>query len=689
MKRRRIRRSASLPLRARRTRRGSAIILVMLATVGLAALALSAIFMSSSAVLMTQYYDKERDFRYAAEQALQVGLGQLQADTALHLPDSGYVQFMTNAQLTDAYNQNLPTVRVNLYAGQTGTNTGQFGQFASLVAQAQDSLGNTRYVRRLELEEDNFARFAMFTNQFSSGLCYGSGEFIKGVSMSNQIWQSCTNPTYYDTVSAHLTINQIGSPVATFIHGSKPGVAIIPMPTVAKLANLPTYAANANFSFTSVSRGTRIEFVAINMNPSAGDTTADDANEGFFRVFNDTAGNTSGEGVQGSGIDRAYGYYYDSSTVNHWAVYNDQCGDWHTVGGRVMFFPAAVHNQPWFKTGVNLGTITQPGVALADTIHTTMTAANRATIMSHTTPRQSRCYPAGDPHLVAVERSTASGYAATDTTKGGEDSTFTPVNRSGYWAAWPGSVPPGLTPAATCGVQSIGNQSNCPPGINTSEETYLFPLYRAYNPNTKGVIYFNGDVAASGLLNGFVTLYSSGSVWFTDDLVYTVNPTVLVCANELGVIASNNLWIPNNAMNRPENPTTPSNPTGPANSVWMSDNQNFYLDGVTMALGTGSGTGSFQVENYGGGALAMTTCSGHNAGGGCIDQIGGVIEQFISATWDGVSSGFPENRSVDPCLLKQSPPYFPVTGRFSPNRYYELDPAQFNVDSLYKDLQKD
>ena len=181
--------------RALRARRGSAIILVMLTTVGLAALALSAIFMSSSAVLMTKYYDKERDFRYAAEQALQLGLSELQQDTALHLPDSGYVTLMSNAQLMDAYGTPIPTVRVNLYAGQTGTNTGQFGEFASLVAQAQDSLGNTRYVRRLELEEDNFARFAMFTNQFSGGLCYGPGEFIKGVGMSNQIWQSCGNPT--------------------------------------------------------------------------------------------------------------------------------------------------------------------------------------------------------------------------------------------------------------------------------------------------------------------------------------------------------------------------------------------------------------------------------------------------------------------------------------------------------------
>src|SRR5579862_2492011 len=84
-----------------RARRGGAIILVMLTAAGLAALALSAIFMSSSATLMTKYYDKERDFRYASEQALQVGLSRMQRDTSLHLPDSGYVQLINNGQLMD------------------------------------------------------------------------------------------------------------------------------------------------------------------------------------------------------------------------------------------------------------------------------------------------------------------------------------------------------------------------------------------------------------------------------------------------------------------------------------------------------------------------------------------------------------------------------------------------------------
>ena len=132
-----------------------------------------------------------------------------------------------------------------------------------------------------------------------------------------------------------------------------------------------------------------------------------------------------------------------------------------------------------------------------DTVHTTMTAAQRVAIMAHTTPRQARCYPAGDPHLVAVERNTASGYAATDTAKGGEDSTFTAVNRSGYWSAWPGGACRGY--AGRDLRHPVGRQSSrLPARYQYGEEGYLFPLYPSYNPNTKGVIYFNGDVAASG-----------------------------------------------------------------------------------------------------------------------------------------------------------------------------------------------
>ena len=44
----------------------------------------------------------------------------------------------------------------------------------------------------------------MFVDTFTTGLCYGTGEFIRGRAHTNTTWSSCgpPGPTYYDTVSA-------------------------------------------------------------------------------------------------------------------------------------------------------------------------------------------------------------------------------------------------------------------------------------------------------------------------------------------------------------------------------------------------------------------------------------------------------------------------------------------------------
>lgn len=638
---------------------GSALILVLVMTAGLAALAMSAIFLASSSSLMTKYYDRERNYRYAAEQALQVGVSRLAKDTSIHLADTGYVQLMTNASLTDANGVTIPNTKVNLYLGLTGNTTGQFGQFASLVAEVHDTTGNTRYVRRLELMAQNFARYAMFTNQFSSGLAYGTGEFIRGLGFSNQGWYSTGSPTYYDTISAVLTVSG-GSP--TYVLPSRSGVSPIAFPTVSRLAALPGYASAANYSFTPNARGAmRIEFLSINLNPTV-DTDSSEANEGFFRVFQDTVS-----------YKTAAAYYDIATTSTDSIVFNQQCGDWHTVNGMVEFFPYAVHNKVWFTTLMRAAAPAGGGLSAAQLAADTLSGGvhGKAIVMSHNTPRQARCYPSGDPHLVAVERSTAGGaYVVADTTKGGYDTTFTPVTRRGYWVAWPGAIPAPLTALTT---------------RTTAEKQYDYPLYRAYNPNTKGVIYVNGNVYVSGLVNGFVTLYASRDVFFTDDLTYVTDPASVICGNLLGVIATDSVMIADNAMNSPQNPTATTAPATSPSTMWMSDNQSFYLDGVTMSL-----TGTVGVENFGSDAYNMTSCNGTTIGRGCIAQIGGVIEQTISATWQGSSghnTGFIENRGVDQCLYQESPPYFPLTGKYTQNRYFEIDPNHYSPATLFDRLQ--
>jgi hypothetical protein len=643
---------------------GSALILVLVMTAGLAALAMSAIFMASSSGLMTRYYDRERNYRYAAEQALQIGVSRLAKDTSIHLADTGYMQLMSSASLTDANGVTIPNTIVNLYVGLTGNTTGQFGQFASLIAEVNDASGNTKYFRRLELMAQNFARYTYFTNTFPTTVCLGNNEFVKGLAFSNQGWYSCAAATYYDTVSAAGTVSG-GSP--TFMLGYRQNVAPIAFPTVTRLASLPGYASAANYSFTPNTKGAlRIEFKAINLNPTV-DTDSSEANEGFFRVFQDTS----------SYITAAA--YYDLSTMPADSiVYNYQCGDWHTINGMIEFFPWAVHRQAWFHTLMTAAAPAGGGLNAAQFTADTVSGSThgRPAVMSHATPRQARCYPSGDPHLVAVERSTASGtYHVADTTKGGYDTTFTPVTRRGYWMQWPGAVPAPLAALTT---------------RTAAELPYLFPLYRGYNANTKGVIYVNGSVYLSGMLNGFVTLYASHDVYFTDELTYVTDPATVLCANLFGVIAADSVMIADNAINSPQNPTTPTNPnvTSPT-SMWMSDNQSFNLDGVTMAL-----AGTVGVENYGAGAYNMTTCDGNPIGRGCINQIGGVIEQSLSGDWTtqvvgGVTenTGFMQNRGVDECLYQESPPYFPLTGKYTSNRFFETDPKDFNISTIFHRLQ--
>jgi hypothetical protein len=128
-------------------RRGSALMLVLIFTVALGGLAASAIYLSSGGSILSKMYDRERDYRYAAEWALAVGKARLAKDTSIALPDSGYVTLMNDVPVTDAGGAALRRVKVDLYAGETGITSGQFGRYVSLVAVAYDTADANRRAR--------------------------------------------------------------------------------------------------------------------------------------------------------------------------------------------------------------------------------------------------------------------------------------------------------------------------------------------------------------------------------------------------------------------------------------------------------------------------------------------------------------------------------------------------------------
>lgn len=689
--------------RARSDRRGTALILVLLLTVAVGALALSAIALSGSGTLIARYFDRERDFRYAAEAGLAMGRSRMTSDTGFTLPDSLYVMVDSARTISGADGEVIPGVKVNVYAGRSGDVSGQYGEYATIVAEAYDDRSGTHYVRRLDMVAENFARYAMFTNKWPSGLAYTTGEFIRGRAHSNQNWESRGSPVYWDTVSAVGTV-QGGSP--DYRRGKISKARYIPIPPVSRLAILHDRAEDGALDIVSAgsdleSVRTRIEFVAIDLD---GNDSLTGQWEGFMRVYE--ASSQAGAGAlrvdYGASVGVSNPAAWKKNDPDTWVmgtVRDDQCGDWHVdeTDGRVKFYPVSVHGTDWFKDQMHdaedwfNGKNHTPDKNDRDKIMDNMDLASLGYFP--------RCYPVGDPHLVAIERPTVATLFGNDPSnweKGGEDSTFTDSTAYGRWLAWSGDptavkteldeMPSGASHPNYDEGKYDFYRTACGPGNCAYKR--LWPLHRQLNPGFHGVIHVHGPVAISGTLRGMVTLYAQtygsreGTVAFIDDLVYSVDPAELpYCQNLLGVIADGDAMITDNAMNSPQKPKNDYFWMG-GNVNGMSTREDWVFHGVIM-----SRTGTVGVENYDRHPEHKKKCGDANSGRGCIRQAGGVIEDHISATYTGSGDGFGENRSVDQCLMTKSPPYFPTTGNYFNNRYFEIDPARFDPKAYFRQLQ--
>ena len=192
--------------RPARVRRGSALVLVLLMTITLAALALSAIVLTGSGSMLTRYYDREREFRYAAEAALAMGKSQLTKDTAVHLPDSGYVTLVSGG-----HDHRRRRAAVAEGPGECVRREERQRHRAVRAVRQPDRRGLRRIghtLRAAPRAAGGELRPLRDVHQHlgPGGLCYTTGEFIRGRAHSNQGWNSCGTPTYYDTVSAVTTL---------------------------------------------------------------------------------------------------------------------------------------------------------------------------------------------------------------------------------------------------------------------------------------------------------------------------------------------------------------------------------------------------------------------------------------------------------------------------------------------------
>jgi hypothetical protein len=634
-----------LPRLLLRNRRGVTLVLAMIMAVVMGALAMAAIYLNSSAGLIGRMSEREKELRYAADFALQVGKSVLNNDPT-SLPDSGYRTLVSNGLLTAANGAVIPGVSYHLYAGPTGSTTGQFGRFASVVSDAMGP-GGARFVRRLELEQESFARYAYWSNletDAGGGIIYfGGGDVLWGPVWSNStITIHSTGATFNDDVSTAQVINQAS--YATFKKGYKENQHPITLPTVTALSKLAGYATSGSFNFNAPTSGgqttvrMRIEFLAVDLN-SDGDST--DVDEGFLRVYTANSGEVAW--LRGD---------WNTNKSNA-----ENCGDYHkiTVAGTNYwrFYPAAVHgtggSTSWARTqwqsgGMTSGQASTHGGLNVDQIMSAAPAPGQP---------PSRCYPGGDPHLVAIERNALGGNAAGQ--KGGEDSTFTPTGGdNGSWTPWTGAIDSRVLMKRPW------------------DANYLFPLHRALNTGTKGVIQVNGTVAVSGVLRGRYTLYSTKTVVLLDDQRYAIDPAGGICQDMLGVISGDNVVVADNGINSPQNAS---------GYKYFDDTKDLYLHGVVMTLNE-----SFTVENYNAGPTDANDCGTTNWGRGCLFLTGGVIQQRRGAVGTSSGTGFLKRYSYDRCVLQIPPPYFPTTGRFLDNRYSEIDPPRFNVAQLFASL---
>ncbi|HST07338.1 MAG TPA: hypothetical protein VLJ83_04165, partial [Gemmatimonadaceae bacterium] len=367
-------------------RRGMALLTVILMTFGLAALAASTMYLAGNSGLLATSSDREREFKYGAEAAMAMGKSRLNTDP-LVLPDTGFATLMSGQQVKGADGQYLPGVTVNLYLGPTGSTSGQFGRFASVVAEARDGAG-ARFVRRLELTQESFARFAYWsdkeTNAQGGTIVFANNDNIWGPVWSNDnITIDNSGAKFHGEVGTAKTIS--GKPYGTFDKGYTEGQPAITLPNNTVLSKLAGYAAGGNFNFAAPSNGDasttrlRLEFVAVDLGTGSTDSTGVD--EGFVRIYQANAGEEAwlrGDWTGNKATTKTCGATYKTNAAT----------------GAMKFFPASVHGTSWMHDSLVAGGMSS-------------TAANNVgnyslnTIMSQAT---SRCYLGGDPRLVSEAR---------------------------------------------------------------------------------------------------------------------------------------------------------------------------------------------------------------------------------------------------------------------------------------------
>ncbi|NNE35028.1 MAG: hypothetical protein HKN13_07330, partial [Rhodothermales bacterium] len=302
--------------------RGIALAITMLVVLAIGALATGAALIGANHLLINRHYDRHSTLEAAADAGLEYARAQINANKALY-PDNGYNVLESNVAVTDAVNGTLHGVKRSTYVGPSGATSGQYGVFGSIITVVTDD-GGGKVVRRSEINQESFAKFAYFTDIEPSNISFGGGDAIFGPVHTNDYLKIYSSGAFfYSSTRTAKTVQ--GSSYGYFAEGYSENVPVIPMPSTADLNKLRTQALTGQTRIVGNSTGssgratTRLEFQPVDINGD-GDTTDD--NEGFMRVY------------QSLGSSSGANYVSGLHNVTQWTMYNSvTCGTYDVPGG--------------------------------------------------------------------------------------------------------------------------------------------------------------------------------------------------------------------------------------------------------------------------------------------------------------------------------------------------------------------
>ncbi len=625
-----------------RTRRGFALVAVLLIAMVATVIALASAVMAMSGKLVQAGSDRASSVDDAAISSLEIERSRMNArlDT---VPMEGYLTVANNVNIGGGLRRSIWVSRLG--NSDSLRNAGEFGVQAEVVAQVTDSYGNTA-IRRAQMFQESFARYASFTDQARSTagwlLYWALGAQAQGPVHSNDtiyVWNGGTpspQATFHDVVTTSAVVTN--KTFALFKKGPPTErIARIPMPTTADLNVLKNIANRAGYVFTpnvvtgdSALATMRIEFLAIDAD---GDGNTTGPNDGYFRVYQTKTGSPLGAGwamarppippTAASGAPVPTGSAVPIDSV----LYSPNCGRVTNVGGR-----SAVP-------------ITMRAIAHRASGNYQTLMKDKADAFDDNT---TRCYLGGD------ERLTATGiFAASDS--------------GGYWMPrTSGSIPASLAARA--------------------DADYLWPLSAAYNPNFRGVIFAEGKVAVSGVVRGRVTVASRNMLVIAHNLTQATSPGVTTGActpddDVVGLFSGEYVMYADNTLATPQWRRTNND-----GSAWTWPRKDFdpSANRPDMAIHAS--------------LLALKSVAAENASPpaglaanryvtrGTTRLIGGTIEARTGQTGTMSGSnlhGYYDDLSFNRCLLQYPPPYFPTTGRWTRSQYYEVNPQGFNPSTWF------